>query len=91
MVNLKGGKGQKAPYETLLMRVPKPLKVTFERQLELYRSMVSSGSDPDTLLHLDVLVDEVAADHLVTRNGRDRGAVKRALDSFVQKLLTRPE
>lgn len=76
MVNLKGGKGQKAPYETLIMRVPKPLKVSFDRQLELYRAMVSSGSDPDTLLHLDVLVDEVAADHLITRDGKDRGQSK---------------
>lgn len=43
MVNtFKGGRGQKAPYETTHLRVPVPLKPKFEKQIEEYKiSLVS--------------------------------------------------
>lgn len=39
-----GGRGRKAPYETVLIRVPKPIKEQVERLSDSYRSNVAGGN-----------------------------------------------
>lgn len=39
----KGGRGYKAPYETVVIRVPKPLEESIEKQVEDYRKKAIEG------------------------------------------------
>jgi hypothetical protein len=41
----KGGRGQKAPYETQLVRVPVPIKALVELASNVYRSLVVGDKD----------------------------------------------
>jgi hypothetical protein len=55
----KGGRGYKAPYETVVMRVPKPLEEQIEKQVEDYRKQVIEGvesKEPENLPSLDSAV-----------------------------------
>jgi hypothetical protein len=59
MTKPKGGRGYKAPYETVVMRVPKPLEERIEKQIEDYRSQVIEGvqlEDQKSLPSLDFAV-----------------------------------
>lgn len=87
-----GGRGKKAPYETIQMRVPVPIKSEVEKLIEQYRAKVLNG---ETLVDveqkpvnefIEKLVQEVLTDPAVTRNGKDRGSVKRAMEAFLKKL-----
>jgi hypothetical protein len=40
-----GGRGKKAPYETVVIRVPIPLVPNVEQMIEDYRSLVISGEN----------------------------------------------
>lgn len=88
MVKPLGGRGQKAPYQTTQMRVPLPLKPQFEAEIERYRTSVLTGEKPvDRGSLLKSAVEEVLSDPAVTRNGKDKGACKRALDALLTKLV----
>lgn len=43
----KGGRGQKAPYETKLMRVPIPLEKQINQLVELYRNHLEANPEAD--------------------------------------------
>lgn len=45
MTKPKGGRGYKAPYETVVIRVPKPLESLIEQQIDDYRSVVLEGKE----------------------------------------------
>ena len=96
MVKPVGGRGKKAPYQTIQMRVPLPLKSKVEELVEQYRTEVLG--EPEGLLELSSkpvnrfrilreIADELLADQVVTRNGKDRGSVKRGLEAFIERLL----
>lgn len=88
MVKPVGGRGQKAPYQTTQMRVPLPLKAQFESEIERYRTSVLTGDKPvDRFSVLEAAIAEVLSDSAVTRNGKDRGACKRALDALMIRLV----
>lgn len=88
MVKPVGGRGHKAPYKTVQMRVPLPLKAQFESEIERYRNAVLTGDKPvDRYSILQSAVNEVLSDAAVTRNGKDRGACKRALDALLIRLV----
>lgn len=42
-----GGRGHKAPYSTVVLRVPEPLLSHFEEQAETYRQAVVNANEPD--------------------------------------------
>jgi hypothetical protein len=50
--------------------------------IDLITESNKSIFEPD----LDAIVQEVLSDPVVTRNGKDRGAVKRALEAMVKRL-----
>lgn len=52
-----GGRGNKAPYETAVMRVPVPLQSEVERMIEEYRRTFDNQLEPDEerQLYLTVL------------------------------------
>lgn len=93
MVKPVGGRGKRAPYQTVQVRVPLPIKPEVEKLIEQYRAvmlgedetLVKSGLKPEYGF-LEKMIQEVLADPAVTRNGKDRGAVKRALEALLQKL-----
>ena len=88
MIKPSGGRGKKAPYQTIQMRVPKPLKAQFEAEIERFRTSVLTGDKPvDRYSILQSAVEEVLSDPTVTRNGKDRGACKRALDALLIRLV----
>ena len=41
----KGGRGQRAPYETTTIRVPKPILSDVEQLIDQYRAQVMGGED----------------------------------------------
>jgi len=43
----KGGRGQKAPYETKLMRVPVPLEDQINKLAEMYRNHLEANPEAD--------------------------------------------
>ena len=47
MTKPKGGRGNKAPYESTHVRVPVPLKEEIEQRIEEYREFVTSGTQPE--------------------------------------------
>jgi hypothetical protein len=70
------------------MRVPLPLKAQFETEIENYRTAVLTGDKPvDRYSILKSLSEEILADPTITRNGKDRGACKRALDALLVRLV----
>lgn len=90
-----GGRGKRAPYQTIQMRVPLPIKAEVEKLIEQYRSTVLSEFEipVDTELKpeygfLNRVAQEVLADPVVTRHGKDRGAVRRAVEALVERLTT---
>ncbi len=86
-VKPKGGRGLKAPYETIQMRVPVPLKAEFQERIDNYRDAVLTGNKPeDRFSLLKDAIASVMADPAVTRNGKDGGAVKRAFNALLKKL-----
>jgi hypothetical protein len=95
MVKPIGGRGKKAPYQTVQMRIPLPIKSEVEKLVEQYRGVILSGDETpigSTVKpeygFLEKMIQEVLADPAVTRNGRDRGSVKRGFDALLQKLLS---
>ncbi len=53
--------------------------------IDLIAESKESIFEPD----LDAIVQELLSDPVVTRNGRDRGSVRRALEAMVNKLQER--
>lgn len=47
MVKPKGGRGNKAPYESTHIRVPVPLKEEIEQRINEYREFLTSGTQPE--------------------------------------------
>jgi len=45
--NLKGGRGKRAPYETVMCRTPKPIKFVIEERIAKYRELVNSYENPE--------------------------------------------
>lgn len=103
MVKPLGGRGKKAPYETIQMRVPLPIKSQVEQLIEQYRNQVleesSSSSEQaepvekpvDRFSELEIFVQEVLSDPKVTRSGKDRGAVKRGLETLLMLIRMKTE
>jgi hypothetical protein len=78
MVKPKGGRGQRAPYQSQTMRVPVALRERFEQEIEQYRSLVlggESGQSDETPnpSALDRAIDEVLNNPTVTRSGKIAG------------------
>ena len=69
MIKPKGGRGQKAPYETAQVRVPVPIKPDVERLIEGYRASVLGESDKRSLDNSD---DFLVALKLVDRFVEER-------------------
>jgi len=87
MVKPTGGRGLKAPYKTIQMRVPEPLKPQFEFEIDRFRTAVLTGDKPvDRYSLIQSAATEVLTDPAITRNGKDRGACKRALDALLIRL-----
>lgn len=66
MVRPVGGRGRRAPYDTVMVRVPEPIKAEVESLIAAYRNSILSNNDSDSnsvqrlteLLNTIKLVDE---------------------------------
>jgi hypothetical protein len=96
MIKPKGGRGQKAPYETAQVRVPVPIKPQVERLIEKYRTSVlqgsneSGGDSSDEVLAALKLVDRFIEErYLTTKMGtRDNTNLKRFREWLENNLET---
>lgn len=43
----KGGRGKRAPYETVMCRTPKPIKAVIEERIAKYRELVNDYENPE--------------------------------------------
>lgn len=84
----KGGRGKKAPYRTVIVRVPMALLPIVEFLKARYFHLVErgelQGTDDDDLVARSL--SEVTADPVVTRNGKCPGDVKRACLALLREL-----
>lgn len=53
----RGGRGQRAPYETTTIRVPKPILTDVEQLIDQYRAQVMGGEDVRKA-HKNVVLDQ---------------------------------
>lgn len=96
MLKPKGGRGQRAPYDTTQMRVPVPIKAEVEAMIAAYRNSVLTGDDADasdsvaltelssSLKLVDRFIEETQqAQSLHQRNNRN---LVRFRDWLVEKL-----
>lgn len=82
-----GGRGNRAPYQTIQMRVPVPIKDQVNQLIEGYRIQALQGEKPvDRFSNYQQIADRVLADMNVTRGGKDRGSCKRAIEAFLTEL-----
>jgi hypothetical protein len=96
MIKPKGGRGQKAPYETAQVRVPVPIKPDVERLIENYRASVLGDSDkisPDNsdefLVALKLVDRFIEERNLSTKmNTRDNTNLKRFKEWLENKNKT---
>ena len=61
-----GGRGKRAPYETVMVRVPEPIKADVETLIAAYRDAVLAGDD-NVSISVDMLTEVLAAIKLVDR------------------------
>lgn len=57
----KGGRGKRAPYETIHYRIPSPIKPVVEMLATAYRMVVGSEADPDGEKLLNQVKDSIAS------------------------------
>lgn len=93
-----GGRGKKAPYETVQMRVPIPIKPKVEQLIQNYRDEILASESKSRTQNmqntkpeyrfndLERVIEQVLADTVVTRNGKDKGAVRRGLEALSKAL-----
>jgi hypothetical protein len=91
-----GGRGQKAPYETVQVRCPKPIKNEVETLIAKYRESVLSGESESERHSLDTkyedclkLVFEFLEAHGLTEQLEDRTPRMYRLKQFVRWLESR--
>ncbi len=49
----KGGRGKKAPYETVHYRIPKPLKSTIQKLSNTYRNLVGTKYSDELIVNVE--------------------------------------
>ena len=47
----KGGRGQKAPYQTTHYRIPEPIKPVVEQLATAYKRLIANGADTENFLN----------------------------------------
>lgn len=78
-LNLKGGRGQKAPYEVTHVRTPKPLKALLESIIGNYRERLGDYEDPeDPSLIRDSLAAQMGSE------AQEMEALKRQAQGMIQ-------
>lgn len=80
-VKPKGGRGQKAPYESTHIRVPIPLKGEVERLIEKYRESILTGIAPSDQSGLCDYEQAVEHAHEILKQ-------KKSARQSIEKLLT---
>jgi len=74
-----GGRGKKAPYETLVIRVPLPLAPSVEKQIESYREFIVSGTQPSE--------DRVVSREEAVAHAKEILKQKKSAKQSLEKLL----
>jgi hypothetical protein len=81
----KGGRGKKAPYETVHYRIPQPIKPTVEMLAERYRKLVTTESSVKAEELLKRVHDSVA-NELTTENKPGTKFTKVDLEQIITLL-----
>ena len=92
-----GGRGQKAPYKTTIVRVPNPLIPLVEKMMTTYREkVIKEKLEDDSALRytqMETFVDAGMDEHLINECKEileKRGSRKAALSKLLQVVLQRP-
>ena len=53
----KGGRGKKAPYETVHYRIPKPLKLTVQKLTNTYRNLLGTKYSDELIVNVEEVIN----------------------------------
>ena len=53
----KGGRGKKAPYETLHYRIPKPLKSTIQKLANAYKNLLGTKYSDELIVNVEEVIN----------------------------------
>ena len=56
----KGGRGKKAPYETVHYRIPKPLKSTIQKLSNTYRNLLDTKYSEELIVNVEETINLTA-------------------------------
>lgn len=81
-----GGRGQKAPYTTSIIRVPDPLVPTVEKLIEDYREMIFNGTISSDQNSDRLGIVKLSKDDVIKQSKRVLSAKKSAKVSILKLL-----
>lgn len=84
------GKWQSGPTRTIRVPIALADKVLIYAQALDTGVSVSSSQEGVTREHLDAIAADLLEDSALTRNGKDRGTIRRALMAFIDRLEQPP-
>ena len=53
----KGGRGKKAPYETVHYRIPKPLKLTIQKLANAYKNLLGTKYSDELIVNVEEVIN----------------------------------
>ena len=53
----KGGRGKKAPYETVHYRIPKPLKLTIQKLTNAYKNLLGTKYSDELIVNIEEVIN----------------------------------
>lgn len=84
----KGGRGQRAPYETTTIRVPKPILSDVEQLIDQYRAQVMGGESMVSDHKLDLETAIIKAQELLgDKKASKKVTVKKLLEAIYSQAV----
>jgi len=89
MVKPAGGRGKKAPYETITLRVPIPLREEIEKQVDAYREFVVNGINPEPVKPEGGILSSPSREEVINQAKeilKQKKSAKQSLEKLLQVL-----
>ena len=86
----KGGRGKKAPYETVHYRIPKPLKSTIQKLANAYKSLLGTKYSDELIVNVEEVINltgsEVDNDTGKTKTGTKYSELKQQVQNWQEAI-----
>ena len=86
----KGGRGKKAPYETIHYRIPKPLKSTIQKLSNAYKSLLNTKYSDELIVNVEEVINltgyEGDNDTKLTKTGTKYSELKQQVQNWQEAI-----